>query len=153
MLKLPHYKKVLPSFRIDISLSVSFYRALRHSISISYISHLNLSLSLPISVCLSVLILLPVSFVSVCASVSHYLALPPHHSICVLSLCLSLCISHLLPAVDDDEAAARHPLGRTRCRWTQHAKVLGASEIIANLYCNCVHLYWECCVMLSICLR
>ena len=22
-------------------------------------------------------------------------------------------------------------------------RLLGASEVIANLYCNCVHLYWE----------
>ena len=31
--------------------------------------------------------------------------------------------------------------------------VLGASEITANLYCNCVHLYWEGCVICSIYLR
>ena len=28
--------------------------------------------------------------------------------------------------------------------------VLGASEITANLYCNCVDLYWEGCVICSI---
>ena len=27
--------------------------------------------------------------------------------------------------------------------------VLGASEITANLYCNCVDLYWESCVICS----
>ena len=30
---------------------------------------------------------------------------------------------------------------------------LGASEITVNLYCNCVHLYWEDCVIYSIYLR
>ena len=30
---------------------------------------------------------------------------------------------------------------------------LGASEVTANLYCNCVHLYWEGCVIYSIDLR
>ena len=28
--------------------------------------------------------------------------------------------------------------------------LLGASEITANLYCNCVHLYWEGCVICSL---
>ena len=28
--------------------------------------------------------------------------------------------------------------------------ILGASEITADLYCNCVHLYWEGCVICSI---
>ena len=31
--------------------------------------------------------------------------------------------------------------------------ILGASEITANLYCNCVHLYWEGCVICSLYLR
>ena len=31
--------------------------------------------------------------------------------------------------------------------------ILGASEITANLYCNCVHLYWEAWVICSIYLR
>ena len=30
---------------------------------------------------------------------------------------------------------------------------LGASEVIANLYCNCVHLHWEGCVICSLYLR
>ena len=30
---------------------------------------------------------------------------------------------------------------------------LGASENTANIYCNCVHLYWEGCVICSIYLR
>ena len=29
-------------------------------------------------------------------------------------------------------------------------QVLGASKFNANLYCNCVYLYWEGCVMYSI---
>ena len=32
-------------------------------------------------------------------------------------------------------------------------QVMGASEITANLYCNCVYLYWEGCVVCSIYLR
>ena len=31
--------------------------------------------------------------------------------------------------------------------------ILGASEITANLCCNCVYLYWEGCVICSIYLR
>ena len=31
-----------------------------------------------------------------------------------------------------------------------HSEVLGVSEITANLYCNCVHLYWEGCAIISI---
>ena len=31
--------------------------------------------------------------------------------------------------------------------------ILGVSEVTANLYCNCVHLYWEGCVIFSIFLR
>ena len=30
---------------------------------------------------------------------------------------------------------------------------LGAPDITANLYCNCVYLYWEGCVICSIYLR
>ena len=30
------------------------------------------------------------------------------------------------------------------------SKLLGASEVTANLYCNCVRLYWEGCVIFSI---
>ena len=30
-----------------------------------------------------------------------------------------------------------------------HSEVLGVSEITANLYCNCVHLYWEGCAIIS----
>ena len=29
-------------------------------------------------------------------------------------------------------------------------EILGALEVTANLYCNCVHLYWEGCVIFSI---
>ena len=32
-------------------------------------------------------------------------------------------------------------------------EVLGASEITANLYCKCVYLYWEGCLICSIYLR
>ena len=32
-------------------------------------------------------------------------------------------------------------------------KVQGASEITANLYCNCEYLYWEGCVICSVYLR
>ena len=36
----------------------------------------------------------------------------------------------------------------------KHRKtLLGALEITANLYCNCVQLYWEGCVISSIYLR
>ena len=31
--------------------------------------------------------------------------------------------------------------------------ILGVSEITTNLYCNCVHMYWEGCVICSIYLR
>ena len=31
--------------------------------------------------------------------------------------------------------------------------ILGASEINANIYCNCVHLYWEGCVISSLYLQ
>ena len=31
--------------------------------------------------------------------------------------------------------------------------VMVASEITANVYCNCVHIYWEGCVICSIYLR
>ena len=34
-----------------------------------------------------------------------------------------------------------------------NTKQLGASEITANLYYNCVHLYWEGCVFCSTYLR
>ena len=53
-----------------------------------------------------------------------------------------------------------HPLTtvvrNTALRWYPSiiiVNILGASEITANLYCNCVHLYWEGCVICSIDLR
>ena len=48
---------------------------------------------------------------------------------------------HNLSSTSDGEAC--EPLGH----------VLGASEITANLYCNCLYLYWEGCVIYSIYLR
>ena len=42
----------------------------------------------------------------------------------------------------------------TRCMdWIHPLYLIGASEITANLYCNCVHLYLEGCVICSIYLR
>ena len=35
----------------------------------------------------------------------------------------------------------------------EHIYILGASEITANLYCNCVYLYWKGCMICSIYLR
>ena len=45
------------------------------------------------------------------------------------------------------------PSVHLRCLWTVFVPlffllyfIMGASEITANLYCNCVHLFWEGCV-------
>ena len=39
---------------------------------------------------------------------------------------------------------------KTDDTFTFRCQVLGASEVTANLYCNCVHLHWEGCVIFSI---